>query len=298
VVKINDHIFAAHVDLMPGVPLNVYALRGADYSVIIDTGIAPMRDQIVALCREAGDVGYALITHAHADHIGCNRAVQAVTGARFAAAGAFPWIEDLEVHYREFCLLNDELPDSPGQRAEILGLMDGAVHVDVALAEGTSFRLGNDLTLETVALPGHKQEEVGFLDRARGDLFMGDLFLALAAPFFHGFQTALGFYASLDRVAALIDAGVVHRVFPAHHAPLNAIAAQAAIAQTRAFLNDARAATLTAATGVAYPDLWRAVCKALGKSLEFRGYAMLEVQVDELVEEGALKRSGGRIMRA
>ena len=61
---------------MPGVPLNVYALRGDDYAVIIDTGIAEMRDQILELGREAGGVRYALITHAHADHIGCNAAVR------------------------------------------------------------------------------------------------------------------------------------------------------------------------------------------------------------------------------
>ena len=127
---------------------------------------------------------------------------------------------------------------------------------------------------------------------------MGDLLLALAAPFFHGFQTARGFRASLDRVAVLIDDGVVRRVFPAHHAPLDAAAARHAIAETRHFLDEVRAATLNAATGVAFPELWRSVCRALGKDLEFRGYAMLEAQVTELLEEGALERSARRLARA
>jgi glyoxylase-like metal-dependent hydrolase (beta-lactamase superfamily II) len=294
----DKHILHTGMTLMPGVPLNVYALRGSDYSVIIDTGIAAMRDAVVGLCRDAGNLAYALITHAHADHIGCNRAVREATGARFAAAGAFDWIEDFGVHYREFCLVDEAvLPDSPGQRSEILGLMDGEVHCDLALVEGTRFRLGADLELETIALPGHKSEEVGFLDRERGDLFMGDLFLALPAPFFHGFQTAAGFRESLARVEALIASGVVRRVFPAHHAILDQQAALEAIAGTCKFLDEVEAATIDAAADVAFPDLWRSVCAALGKELEFRGYAMLEVQVAELVDRGVLQRRGNRIAR-
>ena len=298
-MKLDRHILTTGVTLMPGVPLNVYALRGSEYAVIIDTGIAAMRDAIVGLCTDAGKLRYALITHAHADHIGCNRAVREATGARFAAAGAFSWIEDFEVHYREFCLVDEaSLPDSPEQRSEILGLMDGEVHTDIALVDGTRFRLGDDIELETITLPGHKLEEVGFLDRERGDLFMGDLLLALAAPFFHGFQTASGFQASLNRVQSLIESGVVTRVFPAHHAILDQDAALTAIGDTRKFLADVEGATIAAAAGRSFPDLWRAVCAALGKQLEFRGYAMLEVQVDELVHRGVLRRDGDRIVRA
>jgi glyoxylase-like metal-dependent hydrolase (beta-lactamase superfamily II) len=298
-MKPDAHILSTAVELMPGVPLNVYALRGSTSSVIIDTGIAAMADAIVEMCRQAGEVRYGLITHAHADHIGCNRAVRAATGARFAAAGAFEWIEHLDAHYRAFCLVDEaELPDSPAQRAEIFGLMDGEVHVDIGLAEGTRFRLGDELTLETLALPGHKLEEVGFLDRARGDLFMGDVLLALAAPFFHGFQTARGFHASLDRVEGLIRGGVVTRVLPAHHGMLDQQQALDAIAATRRCLAEVEAAVIEAASGRTYPELWRAVCAALGKQLEFRGYAMLAVQVDELVEDGVLRREGERIVRA
>ena len=75
-MKLDRHILTTGVTLMPGVPLNVYALRGSEYAVIIDTGIAAMRDAIVGLCTDAGKLRYALITHAHADHIGCNRVVR------------------------------------------------------------------------------------------------------------------------------------------------------------------------------------------------------------------------------
>jgi glyoxylase-like metal-dependent hydrolase (beta-lactamase superfamily II) len=294
----NDrHIHATHVDLMPGVPLYVYAIRGDRAGALIDSGIAPMRDAVLALCRRTAPVRYLLLTHAHADHIGCNAAVIEATGAVVAAAGALTWIEDLDVHYREFCLPGPELPDSPEQRAEISSLMDGAVGVDIVLSEGTLIRLGG-VDLRTVALPGHKLEEVGFLDEERGDLFIGDVLLALAAPFFHGFQTARGFRASLGRLRAWLDGGVVRRVLAAHHAPLDREAAIAAVVETQAFLDAVEEATLDAAEGVTFESLWRRVSNRLGKQPEFRGYAMLRVQIDELAEDGRLTLEAGRIARS
>ncbi len=334
-MKLDGNVFTTRTTLMPGVPLCVYGVAGRDFGVIVDTGVASMREQLLELCREVGNVGFVLLTHAHADHIGCNRAVQAATGARFAAAGALPWIEDMETHYREFCLVAEgaanagatggpimagadagggvgaeagadgggDLPDSDEQRAEILGLMDGAVHVDVVVGDGARFRLDDDTELVTVALPGHKLEEVAFWNPATGDLFMGDVFLALAAPFFHGFQTARGFRSSLERVERMLADGAVTRVLPAHHEPLDADGAAREVARTRAFLREVEDATVEVAAagregGVTFSELWRGVCRALNRQLEFRGYAMLQAQVAELVQEGVLRREGGRIGRA
>ena len=289
-------IFETHVELMPGVPLCVYAVRGEQGSVLIDTAIAQMKPQILELCKEVAGVSYVLITHAHADHIGCNQAVQKLTGARFVAGGALPWIEDYEQHYREFCL-PDRVPEAHNQREEILGLMDGPVHVDMVIGEGDRIRLGGGVELETFAFPGHKLEEIGFLELSTGSLIIGDLLLALAAPFFHGFQTAKGFRASLDKLEGLINSGRVKRVLAAHHMPLDRSAALAAIGHTRHSLNEIEAATLEAANGVDFDTLWKSVCAKLDKQLEFRGYAMLEAQVAELIEGGRLMQQDGRIMR-
>lgn len=289
---------SSHVDLLPGVPLYVYALKGPRYSVLIDSGIAPMRGAVLELCREVAPVDLLLLTHAHADHIGCNRSVVEATGAKVAAAGALPWIEDYEIHYREFCIPSEHLPDSPEQRAEILGLMDGEVAVDMVIGEGVRFRLGDGLELETLALPGHKLEEVAFLEPASGDLFMGDVLLALAAPFFHGFQTARGFRESLDRLEGMLENGRVRRVLAAHHPPLDRDRALEGVHDTRHFLERVETATLEAADGVTFPALWRAVCAALDKQREFRGFAMLEVQVEELIEDGRLHRRDGLLWRA
>lgn len=294
-MKLEAAIHYTHIDLMPGVPLYVYALKGEHYSVLIDTGIQTMRQQVLELCKEVENLKYVLITHAHADHIGCNKAVRDATGASFAAAGSLAWIEDLEQHYQEFCIPSEHLPDSPEQRAEILGLMDGAVAVEIVLSEATAFRLGK-LELTTLALPGHKLEEVGFLD-SLGNLFMGDLFLALTAPFFHGFQTARGFHSSLNRVEAMIQAGQINRVLAGHYPPLRADEALSVIQKTRTFLSDVETATLDTANGVTFPVLWKEVCKRMNKQLEFRGFAMLQVQVKELITAGRLQQDKERISR-
>lgn len=286
-----ERVLSVGIELLPGVPLNVYGVRGREHSVLIDTGISAMREAVLDLCRELGGVSFVLLTHAHVDHIGCNAAV-AATGARFAAAGALQWFEDLEAHYREFCLVTDELPDSAEQRDEILGLVDGAVKVDLLIDEGVGFRLDDDTELTTLRLPGHKLEEVGFLDRRRRALFTGDLLLALAAPFFHGYQSARRFEESLARVGALIEAGEVRTVYAAHHPPLDGTAAAAAIEATSAFLREVEERTLDAARGVPFSALWRTVCAGMDKQLEFRGYAMLRSLVGELEDEGALTVDG------
>ena len=294
-MKLDSFIHFTKIDLMPGVPLYVYSLQGKYYSILIDTGINQMRDQILELCKETGNIRNVLITHAHADHIGCNCAVKDLTSAQFFAAGALSWIEDLEVHYKEFCIPSEYLPDSPQQRSEIMGLMDGEVHIDTVINEGTIFRPSDEIELKTIALPGHKLEEAAFLDLNSGTLFMGDVLLAIAAPFFHGFQTARGFRNSLTRLEKLIDNNSIKRILAAHHPPLNQQESLRAINDTRNFLNQVEEATLSEAKGVDFPTLWKNVCGKLNKQLEFRGFAMLKVQVDELIEEGRLFKENEKI---
>jgi len=296
-MKLDSFIHYTKADLMPGVPLYVYSLLGEHYSILIDTGIKQMREQILELCKETGNIKNVLITHAHADHIGCNQAVKNLTHAQFFAAGAISWIEDFEVHYKEFCIPSEHLPDTPEQRNEILGLMDGPVNVDIVIKEGMTFRPGNNIELITIELPGHKLEEVAFLEKNSGILFMGDVLLALAAPFFHGFQTARGFRKSLDRIENMIEKNQIKKILAAHHPPLDQKLSLNTINDTRRFLNEVEEITIEKANGINFSTLWKNVCSKLNKQLEFRGFAMLQVQIDELIEEGKLFKDNDNIFR-
>ncbi len=296
-MKLDSFIHYTKIDLMPGVPLYVYAIKGNHYSILIDTGINQMREQILELCNEASPVKNVLITHAHADHIGCNSAVKNLINAQFFAAGAISWIEDLEIHYKEFCIPSEHLPDSEEQRKEIMGLMDGPVHIDIIIKEGITFRPGDEIDLVTIEFPGHKLEEVAFLERNSGTLFMGDVLLALAAPFFHGFQTANGFRKSLQQLEEMINKNEIKKILAAHHQPLNQEDSLKSISDTKHFLDQVEEATLNEAEGIDFPTLWKNVCSRLNKQLEFRGFAMLEVQVNELIEEGKLFKEGDKIFR-
>ncbi len=297
-MKLNDFIHFTKVDLMPGVPLYVYAVKGESYSILIDTGIKAMKEQIIDLCKETGSIKNVLITHAHADHIGCNKTVKDFTNAQFFAGGALPWIEDLETHYQEFCIPSEHLPDSKEQREEIMGLMDGAVHIDAVIKEGVKFRLSENIELTTLEFPGHKLEEIGFLESNSGTLFTGDILLAIAAPFFHGFQTAKGFRTSLNRIKEMLNSGSVKRILAAHHPPLEKEDALKAIKETGDFLDEVESAVIEAAKGVEFHELWKYVCSKLNKQLEFRGYAMLEVQVKELIEDEKLFQENRKIYKA
>lgn len=279
---------------MPGVPLNVYAVQGSRFSVIIDTGILPMKDDILKMCDSAGNIRYVLITHAHADHIGCNAAVRDHTGASFLAGGALPWIEDYEVHLREFCLPDETGKYTPGQAGDVRSIMDEPVKVDLTLQEGDMIRPGDETELHVIAVPGHKLEEIAFLESNSRSLFMGDLFLALKAPFFHGFQTATGFHDSLDKIETLLESGKVETVYPAHFDALNPEGALQVIAETRSFLRDVLNHTFAAAAGRDRETIWKTVCAKMNKELEFRGYAMIGVQLRELEEAGLIRRGDGK----
>ncbi len=280
--------------LMPGVPLHVYAVQGPEYSVLIDTGIVQMKDAILDLCDRAGSPRLVLITHAHADHIGCNFAVKQKTGALFAASGALRWIEDYEAHYQEFCLPEKTLEYTPDQRDDVNGVMDQEVHVDMLIRDGDVFRLGDGIELHTIAVPGHKLEEVAFHETSSKSLFMGDLLLALRTPFFHGFQTARGFHSSLDKIERLINDGSVEMVYAAHHDPMNAEMALNSVHETRRFIESIAENTLLAATGVDFTTLWKDVCNSMNRQLEFRGYAMLQVQLHEMETAGYVRHVDGK----
>jgi hypothetical protein len=95
----------------------------------------------------------------------------------------------------------------------------------------------------------------------------------------------------------MIEKNQIKKILAAHHPPLDQELSLNAINDTRRFLNEVEEITIEQAKGINFSTLWKNVCSKLNKQMEFRGFAMLQVQIDELIEEGKLFKDNDKIFR-
>lgn len=137
---------------------NCYIVAAADTrrAVVIDPG--DEGDRIVGdIERNALDVRYVLLTHAHFDHIGGVARVVDVTGAR------------LGIHPNEQPLL------AARGGASLWGLsVEASPPPDVDLSDGQTIEVGT-LELQVLFTPGHSPGGVTFYEANHGVAFVGDL---------------------------------------------------------------------------------------------------------------------------
>lgn len=298
--QIDAAIWQMEQTLAPGIPLHVHLVKG-ETAVLIDTGLASTFPHIERLLATAGvpapDVRLVLLTHPHHDHIGSNRQVRRATGALFAAPrGAEPWIEDHERQLREFALHHPDLiPDTPALRAETIATMDGPLRVDLQIGEGFRADLGAGVSLEAIALPGHLPWELGYVEAASGTLILGDAVTGYDWPLFHGHVLPGAYRTTLRRLRALTRDRPIRRVLPAHFPALTGDAFLALLDRVEAYLDAVDAAVAGEVQRAGEADLatvWRGVCAAMDKEPEFRALVTVEAHLRELLERGAIVRSG------
>ena len=151
-------------DLMPTDPIDsqVYLIEAAGGHVVIDAGAGRSIDAILANVAAdglaVGDIGWLLITHAHADHAGAGLAWRArVPGLRIGASTEVAgWLEAA-----------DEEATSV-DRARRAGIYPSdyrltPCQVDLRMADGMALDLGDGLRLSAVATPGHAAGHLSFL---------------------------------------------------------------------------------------------------------------------------------------
>lgn len=288
--------------------LLVHAAPGEAGAVLIDTSHVNHAAQTLALVRQAlagRPLAQVLNTHLHSDHCGGNATLQRAFGVPVAippgqAEAVRTWDETV-LSYA-----------ATGQRIE-RWTPDGTVAPgDVVVAGGREWQV--------LPAPGHDPHSVMFFDAAHGVLVSAD------ALWEHGFGLVFpeiagepGFDdvgATLDRIAGL----PVRRVIPGHGAPFADV--RGALDRARARLaglqadparhakhalkvlvkyhlmeeraQDEAALKAWALTTPLLADLWQRFAPRGVPSAE----AWITLVVDEMLQGGALRREGARLLDA
>jgi glyoxylase-like metal-dependent hydrolase (beta-lactamase superfamily II) len=152
---------------------------------IIDPGPADQRHIDALLDAIAGEtLHYVLVTHTHHDHSPAAQLLRSQTGARII--GCAPYLP----------------PSSPVARGglNLDAAHDPAYAPDRVLQDGEILRIG-DVTIETVATPGHTANHLCFALREDRALFTGDHVMAWATTVVAPPDGSMGdYFASLERL--------------------------------------------------------------------------------------------------
>jgi glyoxylase-like metal-dependent hydrolase (beta-lactamase superfamily II) len=163
-------------------PFSQYLLRG-ERTMLVDTGVAGTPDDVIfPFLGSAGsspaDLDFVLNTHADVDHFGGNAAVRgAAPGAVFCAHAAdAPWIEDRDRILRERYgwYAGEGVDYAPEVKGWLRDAMGPDVPVDLRLVGGETLRLGPELAVEVLHLPGHSPGHVGLWEPVSGTAIITD----------------------------------------------------------------------------------------------------------------------------
>jgi glyoxylase-like metal-dependent hydrolase (beta-lactamase superfamily II) len=242
-----------------------YLLVGEERTLLVDTGLRDMPEQVIApyvaaLGRSLADVDDVLISHADVDHCGGNRAMRAAApGARLLCGEADrAWVEsNAAMLAGNYCWYE---PYGFGPTAEDVAFLErelgGDAPVDLGLRGGETLRLGPDWRIEVLALPGHTPGHVGLWDPRSGAAIIIDAALRdgiydragqrLIAPRYYD---APAYEATIRRLRAL-DAELL---LTAHYDVMDREAARDFLDRSLGYVQQVREA-VRAAAGTA--DLW------------------------------------------
>ena len=150
-------------------PFSQYLLR-AERTLLVDTGVKETPGEVILPWFSARGIDPAgldlvLVSHADVDHFGGNEAIRRAAPAALICAHAadVPWIEDRERILRErygwYARFGIGYP--PDVLDWLAGAMGADVPVDIRLRGDEEIRLGADLVVRILHLPGHTAGHIG-----------------------------------------------------------------------------------------------------------------------------------------
>lgn len=238
-------------------PFSQYLLRG-ERSLLVDTGVAETPDQVIlpyldSVGLDPADLDVVLVTHADVDHFGGNERMRAAAPrALFCAHGTdCPWIEDRERILRE--RYGWYASHGIGYEAEVAAWLRDAMGADVPmdlhLRGGETFRLGPDLAVRVLDLPGHSPGHVGLWEPASRTAVIIDAVLAGGLLDMDGNVVHPPPYfdaAAYEGSVRLLESLAPERILTAHYDVMEGKDARRFLAESAAFVERARQAVAQA----------------------------------------------------
>jgi glyoxylase-like metal-dependent hydrolase (beta-lactamase superfamily II) len=150
-------------------PFCQYVLSGTR-TLLVDTGVKETPSDVILPALEEGGIDpaaldFVLVSHADVDHFGGDEAIRAIAPQSLLCAHVYdvPWIEDRERIMRERYgwYAAHGIGYAPEAAAWLRDAMGADVPVDISLRGGEIFRLGPDLEVRVLHIPGHTRGHLG-----------------------------------------------------------------------------------------------------------------------------------------
>jgi glyoxylase-like metal-dependent hydrolase (beta-lactamase superfamily II) len=293
-------------------PFAQYLLR-QERSLLVDTGIVSTPAEVILPAfREMGldpaDLDYIVISHADVDHFGGNAAMRDAAPRAIVCAHVADceWIGDRERILRErygwYAAHGPDADYDADTKDWLRNALGTDVPVDLHLAGGEIFRLGPDLSVEVLYLPGHSLGHVGLWDPASRSAIITDAALGAGLLNNEGEVIHPPPYVFLNQYEATVRQ--LRRLAPArlltaHYAVMEGAEVDHFLSESLAFVDRTRAAILNAVDSsdeVTIAGLLAALNPVLGPftSMAIELGSPIRAHLAELVASGHIEEIADR----
>jgi glyoxylase-like metal-dependent hydrolase (beta-lactamase superfamily II) len=253
----------ADVEVAPGIhriesilgprPFSQYLLRG-ERTLLVDTGVKGTPGEVILpyfaeIGFDPAELDFVLNSHADVDHFGGNSAIRAACpGALICAHRAdVPWIESRELIMRERYGWYEQygIPYPDEVFAWLRGAMGPEVPVDVRLSGDEELRLGPELAVRILHLPGHSAGHLGVWEPHSRTAIVLDAVMALGLLDTDGnviHPPPVPHVTEYEQSVRLLQSLEPARLLTAHYAVMEGDEVGSFLAESLAFIESTRAA--------------------------------------------------------